>query len=186
MKETLKMISTAFNLFYKISYLLALSLFFLSPWSLAEQKKTFSAPSNKKDPFELHYMVLNSTEIPESVARSYQLKRSGKVAFINISILQMHNETYGTPTFSKVEGIYRNLLDQRHKLTFKEVSEKNAVYYLAQFPFDDKDVYRFSITAQPNCESITEKIDKENHKSLKARCTEQPLTLEFSQKLYHE
>ena len=162
------------NAFLSTSLLFSLLVF--QPSAYGEQKKVYQGRGDI-DTIEVHYMVLNSTEIPKDIAKHYDLKRSSRLAFINISVLQMRDPEFGSPIQASIEGVYRNLLDQRHELSFKEVKEQSAIYYLAQFPFDDQEMYRFNLNITPLCPKDT---------ALSAHCSEKTLDMYFSQKLYFE
>jgi hypothetical protein len=42
----------------------------------------------------------------------------------------------------------KNLLGQSYPLNFKQINEGSAIYYLAQFPFENREVLRFSINVK--------------------------------------
>ncbi|MEF1289529.1 DUF4426 domain-containing protein [Vibrio sp. M260118] len=98
---------------------------------------------NIKD-VEVHYSAFNSTFLTPQVARSYQLKRNGYSAIINISVLD--NSQAGKPaTTAKIKGSAKNLIGQSRKLSFREVKEGNAIYYLAEFAISDEEQLTFNI-----------------------------------------
>ncbi|RTZ14898.1 DUF4426 domain-containing protein [Vibrio aquaticus] len=93
---------------------------------------------------EVHYSAFNSTFLPPQVARSYKLKRNGYSALLNISVLD--NSQAGKPAITAtITGSAKNLIGQTRKLTFREVKEANAIYYLAEFPISDEENLTFNI-----------------------------------------
>jgi hypothetical protein len=117
--------------------LLLLSLFLFSLPSFAGQ---FVQIKN----VEVHYSAFNSTFLTPKVARAYQLKRSGYTALINISVLDISQA--GKPAISaQVSGTAKNLLGQTKTLTFREIKEKNAIYYIAELPITNEETFRFDI-----------------------------------------
>lgn len=93
---------------------------------------------------EVHYSAFNSTFLTPQVARSYNLKRNGYSALLNISVLD--NYQAGKPAITaKISGSAKNLIGQTRKLTFREVKEANAIYYLAEFPISDEENLTFTI-----------------------------------------
>ncbi|WP_100754388.1 DUF4426 domain-containing protein [Vibrio salilacus] len=93
---------------------------------------------------EVHYSAFNSTFLTAQVARSYQLKRNGYSAILNISVLD--NSQVGKPaTTATVSGSSKNLIGQTRQLSFKEVKEGDAIYYLAEFPISDEERLTFDI-----------------------------------------
>ncbi|TDF34418.1 DUF4426 domain-containing protein [Alteromonadaceae bacterium M269] len=108
--------------------------FFAFP-SLAEQKQTLGE-------WDVHYIVVNSTFFEPEVARQYGIQRSQFNALVNISVLD--KETQKAQSVA-ITGQATNLIGNSKKLTFKEVKEGDAIYYLAQIPFRHKENYRFDI-----------------------------------------
>ena len=53
-----------------------------------------------------------------------------------------------TPVPLAVEGTVRNLLGQTITLTFQEVREPGAIYYLATTRFTDREALRFELTVE--------------------------------------
>ncbi|WP_038173639.1 MULTISPECIES: DUF4426 domain-containing protein [Vibrio] len=93
---------------------------------------------------EVHYSAFNSTFLTAQVARSYQLKRNGYSAILNISVLD--NSQVGKPaTTATISGSSKNLIGQTRQLSFKEVKEGDAIYYLAEFPISDEERLTFDI-----------------------------------------
>ncbi|ERB62590.1 DUF4426 domain-containing protein [Vibrio coralliilyticus] len=93
---------------------------------------------------EVHYSAFNSTFLTPQVARSYELKRNGYSAIINISVLD--NYQAGKPAITaKVSGSAKNLIGQTKTLEFREIKEGSAIYYLAEFPISDEENLTFNI-----------------------------------------
>ncbi|MDN2482132.1 DUF4426 domain-containing protein [Vibrio agarivorans] len=105
--------------------------------AMAGQFKTF------KD-VEVHYSAFNSTFLTPKVARSYELKRNGYSAILNISVLD--NASLGKPaTTAKLSGSAKNLIGHSKNLTFREVKEGDAIYYLAEFSISNEETLTFTI-----------------------------------------
>lgn len=109
-------------------------LFWLAP-AHAEQYKTLGK-------WDVHYIVLNSTFLQPEIARQYSIQRSKYNAFINISVLDKDSHKAQDVV---VTGQAKNLLGTIKKLNFAQVQEGDAIYYLAQLPFDHRETYRFEI-----------------------------------------
>lgn len=95
--------------------------------------------------WDVHYIVLNSTFLQPNIAKQYDIQRSKYNAFVNISVLDKDSQKAQDVV---VSGEAKDLLGNIKKLTFSQVKEQQAIYYLAQFPFDDNERYRFSIRVQ--------------------------------------
>ncbi|PKF51631.1 DUF4426 domain-containing protein [Enterovibrio nigricans] len=121
-------------------YLLPLvSLLFMamSPASHAEQKKDIGS-------LEVHYSALNTTFVPPVVAKTYGIKRSNVNALLNVAILDKSRA--GKPAVTAVvTGEARNFLGTKKALTFREVREGDAIYYLAEIRFANEENYVFDI-----------------------------------------
>jgi len=113
-------------------------LFIISASLWAEQKKDFGA-------FELHYIVLNTTEIPAEVAQNYGIVRSGKRAFINLSLLQKTDDHYGIPTGTEITARQRSLIGQQSKIKLEEIREGDAIYYIGTFQILNREILWFDI-----------------------------------------
>jgi hypothetical protein len=99
----------------------------------AEQKQSFGV-------YDAHYIVIPTAMLKPEIAAQYGIVRSPTQALVNISLI----ERDGLPVASEVSGSYRNLLEQTQTLTFREVREGAAIYYLATFRYTDRDVLRFT------------------------------------------
>lgn len=115
---------------------LMISWFASSVW--AEQKVEF-------DGHELHYIVINSTEIPADIASRYNLTRSGKYAFINLSILKQTDDGYGTAVSADISAIQRSLVGQQSQINLQEIREGDAIYYIGTFLILNREVLWFDI-----------------------------------------
>ena len=119
-----------------------LILLTLAGTAQAEQVKGFGDLS-------VHYIALNSTSVPANVAADYDLDRGENVALITIAGRREGGAPGDTtPVSLAVEGTVRNLLGQTITLTFQEVREPGAIYYLATTRFTDREALRFELTVE--------------------------------------
>jgi hypothetical protein len=103
----------------------------------------------------VHYIALNSTFLTPEVAKQYGIVRSKFNALINISVLDRQDKTAQSVILT---GDARNLIGVVKKLTFKQVTEGKAIYYLAVLPFSDLEQYRISIDINDGLEQKTLKF----------------------------
>ena len=96
--------------------------------------------------FEAHYVVFPSTFMQSEIAHRYGLRRGPGLAIVNLSVLDGSGN--GTPCV--IAGHSKNLLGQLSPLTFQEVREGDAIYYLAEVRHADQEVLRFSLTVTPS------------------------------------
>ena len=112
--------------------LLLMSLCLILP-ALAEQKQSYGD-------LDVHYSAFNSGFLQPDVAAATGLIRSKTQGVVNVAVLKA-----GTASNAKVSGSDKKLLGQSTDLNFKEVKEGQAIYYLAQFPFEQRETLRFSL-----------------------------------------
>ncbi|WP_233078291.1 DUF4426 domain-containing protein [Rheinheimera soli] len=119
------------------NYLLTASLilaFFMNPLQ-AEQKKVLG-------PWDVHYIAFDSTIIDAKIAQSYQLQRSKYQAVLNISVL---NSADQKAQQVRISGTATDLTQKQIELSFREVKEGDAIYYLAQVPVHDQKHLKFKL-----------------------------------------
>ncbi len=107
----------------------------------------FSASANnmqKIDNLNVHYIAIGATFLTPEVAKAYNITRSRYNGLINISVLD--NTVKGTPAkHVSITGKARNDLGQIKTLEFEEVTEGDAIYYLAQIKYSDEETFYFEL-----------------------------------------
>ncbi|MBQ4813493.1 hypothetical protein A7985_16560 [Pseudoalteromonas luteoviolacea] len=96
--------------------------------------------------WEVHYIAFPSTFIQPNVAKAYGVVRGDNKALINISVLA--KDSVKTAQQVNISGVAKNLLGNKQDLTFKQVIDGDAIYYLAQLNYYNEDVYRFNVQIQ--------------------------------------
>ncbi|MFP6808385.1 MAG: DUF4426 domain-containing protein [Pseudomonadales bacterium] len=94
--------------------------------------------------YEIHYSTFSSMIIPSDVAQSHDIIRSKERIVTNISV-----QRDGTSVKATISGTTTNLLEQSLAMTFTEVTEQDATYYLANQRINERDAIRFRIRIQP-------------------------------------
>lgn len=108
----------------------------LSLPAVAERKQTFGD-------LDVHYSAFNSGFLQPDIAAAAGLVRSKTQGVVNIAVLKA-----GKPSTAQVSGQVKDLLGKVTPLAFRQVSEGGAIYYLAQFPFTQREMLNFSLTVQ--------------------------------------
>lgn len=134
-------------------------LLIISSLATAEQKKTFAN-------YDVHYIAFNSTVVPPEVAKAYGITRGDNRGVVNISIRRQNSDGTDSPQRAMIKGSSTDLI-RRIELDFHEVIEQGAIYYLAEFRYDNKDMRHFDIQVQPDANIA-------------------PYRLKFSQTLYND
>jgi len=118
----------------------------LSLPALAERKQSFGD-------LDVHYIAFNSSFLQPDIAAANGLVRSKTQGVINISAIKA-----GQPITASINGEMKNLLGRSYPLNFRQVNEGSAIYYLAQFPFDTREVLRFTIRVKAS-DGVTRSLD---------------------------
>lgn len=118
---------------------LVLSLMMTIGLAQAEQKVDFNG-------HELHYIVINSTDLSPEIARQYNLQRSGQLALLNLSVLKQQPDGVATPVEADVTVRTRNLIGQSQPVELSVVREQNAIYHLGQVRITDREMLWFDVT----------------------------------------
>lgn len=94
--------------------------------------------------YELHYIVIPTTMLPPDIAARYDIRRGKDRALCNISVINQDGEGVRV----NLEGSSQNLLGQLQGLSFREVVDGDAIYYLATIRHANEEVHRVNIDAQ--------------------------------------
>ena len=142
----------------------ALLLLSLSMTSMAATPAQTLSTETVIDGYVVRHVIFNSTFLQPDAAKAYGLKRSGYESLLNISVNKV-GEYNGEPV--QLEGTVTNLMQQQKTLDFKEIKEKDAVYYLSPIRVNGEETIHIAL-------------------SVKVAGREEPLTLEFSHKVYSD
>jgi hypothetical protein len=109
------------------------------------------------DDYRIHYNAFVSNLLSPEVARAHDLKRSRYHAVVNITVQKKKNGIYESVT-ADVSGTATNLYGKQQKLGMKQVTERDAVYYLGQMPFSNEETLTFDILVIPEGEKVARNI----------------------------
>lgn len=104
--------------------------------SMAEQFQEFGN-------LQVHYIALPSTFLTPSIAQHYGIKRSKYTGIINITVLDKAAKLKAVS--AELSGSGDNLLGQSQVLEFKTITEGDAVYSIATYPFSNEEIVNFTI-----------------------------------------
>jgi hypothetical protein len=99
--------------------------------------------------WDVHYSAFGSTFLSAPLASRYAITRSRYTGILNITVLdaRLPNKPAKTVT---IKGVAKNLLGNSKPLTFREINEQNATYYIAQFDYRNEETYQFIIDIRAN------------------------------------
>ena len=102
-------------------------------------------PNRQKDfgDITVHYNTFTSSFLQPDVAQAVELVRSKNKGVINVSVIKG-----GQPVVAQVTGTIKDLSGKSEMLTFKQITEKGAIYYLAQYPVPQQEVRIFTINVE--------------------------------------
>jgi hypothetical protein len=103
--------------------------------------------------YVVHFNALSTEQLTPQVASQYGIVRSKNRAILNVSILRKQTQGLGTAVSGSVSASAINLTGQLKNLTFREIKEGQAIYYIAQFAVADEETLIFSIDVTPINES---------------------------------
>lgn len=92
-------------------------------------------------PWQVHYSAFNSSFLTPEVAKTYGLERSRYNAIINIAVQDKQKVAQAVG----ISGEAKNLTGTLRTLSFQEVKEGDAIYYLATLPYRNEDTYQFTL-----------------------------------------
>jgi hypothetical protein len=98
--------------------------------------------------YEVHYSVVNSTFLEPAVAAHYQITRANDRAFVNLAFRELLPGGTDRAVTAQVEGRTWDLF-QNQFLEFREIREGDAIYYIADFEFSDKELRFFDLNILP-------------------------------------
>ncbi|MCQ6256483.1 DUF4426 domain-containing protein [Pseudomonas sp. Q11] len=102
--------------------------------------------SDRKEVFgdiTVHYNTFNSTFLTPDIAKAAELIRSKGQGVINVSVIKD-----GKPLMAQVSGTVKDLTSKTVPLTFRQITEQGAIYYIAQYPVDQQETRTFEIKVQ--------------------------------------
>ena len=124
------------------------------------------AESQRAGDFELLYSVVNSTFVAPEIATRYRLVRARDRAFLNLAVRELTEDGGDRAVSATFQGRTWDLF-QNQFLQFREIREGEAIYYIAEFTFENGETRFFDL-------------------DWAARDMRRSKTLRFHQKVYEE
>ena len=107
----------------------------------AQQSKRFGA-------FEVHYSVVNTTFLAPDVSARYNIVRGEQRAILNLAIREHLADGTTAARSAKLQGRTWDLF-QNQFFEFQEIREGEAIYYIGEFKFSDKELRFFNVVLLP-------------------------------------
>ncbi len=113
----------------------------------AEQKKVFDGPDGSE--YEVHYIGFTSTFLDPDVAKQYDIVRSRALGVVNISVIKVDKDGSRKAVGAVLQTKMTNDIQQNQFLSFQQIVEGTAIYYLAQLQFREGEILTFDVSAYP-------------------------------------
>ncbi|AZL71094.1 MULTISPECIES: DUF4426 domain-containing protein [Pseudomonas] len=91
----------------------------------------------------VHYSAFTSSMLQPDIAAATGLTRSKNQGVLNIAVLKS-----GKPATSVVSGTVKDLTGRSSPLSFKQITDQGAVYYIAQFKIDQAETLTFDLNVE--------------------------------------
>lgn len=93
---------------------------------------------------QVHYIAIGTSFLTPEIAKAYEIQRSRYNALVNISVLDSSQAGNPAQTVS-ISGTAKNNVGQFKSIEFKEVSEGDAIYYLAEITYTNEETIHFDL-----------------------------------------
>ena len=118
-----------------------ISILFAVPALQAQQFERFGG-------YEVHFNVLNTDQIPPTVAQGYGIKRSSSRALLNVTVLDARGESPPVPVQAQVSASAINLTGQLREIRMRQIKDPDdAIYYIGELPVHHLETYNFTVKA---------------------------------------
>ncbi|QVM91728.1 DUF4426 domain-containing protein [Pseudomonas entomophila] len=91
----------------------------------------------------VHYSAFTSSMLQPDIAAATGLTRSKNQGVLNIAVIKA-----GKPATAVVSGTVKDLTGRSAPLSFKQINDQGAVYYIAQFKIDQPDTVTFDLNVE--------------------------------------
>lgn len=97
--------------------------------------------------YVVFYNAFPSTTLLPAIAADYNIERGNDIAFINIAVRKQADGGDVAQAVT-IKGTYSDLMQNR-PIEFREIRERNAIYYIAQVRYTNREVLRFDVQIEP-------------------------------------
>lgn len=122
-----------------------------------------AAEQSDHGPFRIHYNAFTTDTLTERTARDYGIVRSRNRALLNVSVQLREAARQGHPVTAQITAVAINLNGQLRQLEMRELTQGEAIYYIAEMPITDRETYHYDLSIQPagSSESIQLKFTRQ-------------------------
>jgi hypothetical protein len=120
-----------------------------APTGRSQQAQPTEPTSQDFGDFEVHYNAVRTDELSASVARAYDIERSGNRVLLNVSLLAKAVDGKTRPVDGTVEATAYNLNGQLKNLQMRRIQEGSSVYFIGEVGISGTEILVFDIDASP-------------------------------------
>ena len=123
-----------------------LAIFLLTACLGASAMAAGPIDSNRQKAFgdiTVHYSTFTSSFLQPETAQAVGVVRSKNKGLINVSVIKGME-----PVAAQVTGTIKDLTGKSEMLTFKQITEKGAIYYLAPYSVPQQEFRTFTINVE--------------------------------------
>ncbi|HEK1689982.1 MULTISPECIES: DUF4426 domain-containing protein [Pseudomonas] len=91
----------------------------------------------------VHYSAFTSSMLQPDVAAATGLVRSKNQGVLNIAVLKASK-----PAMAVVSGTVKDLTGRSNPLSFKQITDRGAIYYIAQFKIEQAETLTFDLNVE--------------------------------------
>ncbi|WP_085677932.1 MULTISPECIES: DUF4426 domain-containing protein [unclassified Pseudomonas] len=91
----------------------------------------------------VHYSAFTSSMLQPDIAAATGLTRSKNQGVLNIAVLKADK-----PAMAVVSGTVKDLTGRTSPLSFKQITDQGAVYYIAQFKIEQAETLTFDLNVE--------------------------------------
>ncbi|MEA5670353.1 DUF4426 domain-containing protein [Pseudomonas sp. MH2] len=115
-------------------------------------------PERKQDfgDVTVHYSAFTSSMLQPNIAAATGLVRSKNQGVLNIAVLKA-----GKPATAVVSGTVKDLTGRSSPLSFRQITDQGAVYYIAQFKIAQAETLTFDLNIETGGLSHTLSFNQE-------------------------
>ncbi|WP_323613830.1 DUF4426 domain-containing protein [Pseudomonas putida] len=91
----------------------------------------------------VHYSAFTSSMLQPDIAAATGLVRSKNQGVLNIAVLKASK-----PAMAVVSGTVKDLTGRSNPLSFKQITDRGAIYYIAQFKIQQAETLTFDLNVE--------------------------------------
>lgn len=97
----------------------------------------------------IHYNAFNTTFLAPQTARAAGIQRSRYRAMLTVAILEQTTTLPAKSVAGQVSAQATNQNDQLKQISMRRFNDGQAIYFLGDFPIEDKEQLTFELTVTP-------------------------------------